>query len=71
MFKYYFNGMTLEIDIEISDADPTIGEPKPYVSDIYVVSVNGHKDEAICDYIAEQLDFSDVVSAYKQDKDDY
>ena len=62
---YNFHGMKVEIEVEIAQADPTIGEPKPFMCDFMVLSVEGCASEALCDYIQGQIKFSDVEAAYK------
>ena len=67
---YKFNGMKVEIDVEIAQADPTIGEPKPFMCDFMVLSVEGCASEALCDYIQGRIKFSDVEAAYKAEFED-
>ena len=62
---YNFNGMKIDIEVEIAPADPTIGEPKPFMCDFMVLKVEGCASEALCDYIQGQIKFSDVETAYK------
>ena len=62
---YQFKGMKVEIEVEIAQADPTIGEPKPFMCDFMVLSVEGCVSEALCDYIQDKIKFSDVEEAYK------
>ena len=62
---YNFNGMKVEIEVEIAQADPTIGEPKPFMCDFMVLSVEGCASEALCDYIQDKIKFSDIETAYK------
>lgn len=62
---YNFHGMKVEIDVEIAPADPTIGEPKPFMCDFMVLKVDGCASEALCEYIQDKIKFSDVEEAYK------
>ena len=62
--------MKVEIEVEIAPADPTIGEPRPFMCDFMVLSVDGCVSEALCEYVQEQIKFSDVESAYKAECED-
>ena len=67
---YNFHGMKVEIEVEIAPADPTIGEPRPFMCDFMVLSVEGCANEALCDYIQDKIKFSDVEAAYKAECED-
>ena len=64
---YIHERMKIEIEVEIAPADPTIGEPKPYMCDFIVVSVEGCTSESLCDFIHGVLDFNEIERAYKED----